>query len=115
MGASQRRKGHGGERELCTLLSDLLGRVVQRHLGQAREGGADIEVGPFLIECKRRARIAGVHDWMAQAEHAAERLRNAEPGIRPRVPVIAFRADGEEWLVAFALEDAVQLMRVALG
>lgn len=107
MGKSQRTKGHGGERELCALLSDALGTVVKRHLGQAREGGGDIELGPFLIEVKRRARIAGVHQWMNQACKACT--------PKHHIPVIAFRADGQSWVVAFRLPEAVELMREALS
>lgn len=40
MTAMQRRKGASGERELFALLSDLLGYVVRRNIGQARAGGA---------------------------------------------------------------------------
>jgi hypothetical protein len=110
MGRSQRRKGANGERELCALLSDELGRVVQRRLGQAREGGADVlDLPPFVLEVKRRGRIGSTsgspHRWMDQAIKATP---------RGHVPVVAFRADGEQWLVAFRLADAVQLMREQL-
>lgn len=107
MGKSQRRKGHDGERELCNLLTDALGTCVHRHLGQSREGGCDIELAPFLIEVKRRGRIAGVYDWIQQATKAAAPTSCS-------TPVVAFRADGKEWLVLFRLDDAVNLMREAL-
>ncbi len=107
MAKSQRRKGAGGERELCHALSEQLGRVVKRHLGQSRSGGADIlDLPPFIIETKRRGRIGSTsgspHRWMDQAIAATP---------DGHVPVVAFRADGEAWLVAFRLEDAVKLMR----
>jgi hypothetical protein len=99
MSASQRRKGACGENELANLLTDLLGFVVRRNLGAARDGGDDITIGKFRIECKRRAKIA-IHEWMEQA------IDNCKEGT----PVLAFRADGEAWIVCFRLLDAVELM-----
>jgi hypothetical protein len=47
MGASQRRKGAAGENELAKILSDQLGWVVKRNIGQSRDGGDDITVCQF--------------------------------------------------------------------
>jgi hypothetical protein len=44
-GKSSRDKGARGEREFAELLSNELGQVVKRKLGQARDGGDDISVG----------------------------------------------------------------------
>ena len=54
MGKSQRSKGQCGERELAAELSRLLGVEVKRKLGAAREGGSDIDIPGFSIECKRQ-------------------------------------------------------------
>lgn len=102
MSKSQRVKGAAGERELAELLSDALGFVVKRKLGQARDGGHDIETGRFLWEVKRRKRLA-VYDFMEQIEKACENTQN--------VPVVAMRADGKDWLVMMRLEDVMLLIR----
>lgn len=70
MSKSQRTKGAAGERELCNILHDRLGVDVHRNLSQTRDGGTDIAMGPFRIEVKRRARIAGVYDWLDQSATA---------------------------------------------
>ncbi len=101
MSASQRRKGAAGERELAQLLSEQLGWVVTRKLGQARDGGDDIQTGKFRWECKRRKSIA-VYEFMDQITAACG------PGD---VPVVAMRADGKGWLVMLKLEDALPLIR----
>ena len=46
-------RGASYEREVCKALSDALGSKVTRVLGQARDGGSDIDLGPFMIDCKR--------------------------------------------------------------
>ena len=102
MGASQRRKGADGERELAQILSTELGLCVQRKLGQARDGGHDLtQTGPFAWEVKRRKGIA-VHEWVEQAVAAC--------GPHD-IPVVACRGDGKGWLVVMRLEDALPLIR----
>ena len=101
MSRSQRLKGAGGERELAAILTDQLGFVVQRTLGQARDGGHDIQTGRFKWEVKRRKAIA-VYDFMAQIQAACE---------ADEVPVVAMRADGKGWLVMLKLEDALPMLR----
>lgn len=106
MGKSQRRKGAAGENELAKILSEELGLVVQRKLGQARDGGHDLtQTGPFAWEVKRRKGIA-VHEWVAQAVAAC--------GPHD-VPVVACRGDGKGWLVVMRLEDALPLIRGELN
>lgn len=100
MSASQRNKGAEGERALCAILSDYLGKSVKRNLGQSRDGGYDIECGPFAIEVKRRKNIAA-SIFMEQAIEAAG----------DKTPVVAMREDFGEWLVMFRLPDAIKLMQ----
>ena len=102
MSKSQRVKGAAGERELANLLSDALGFVVQRTLGQARDGGHDIETGRFRWEVKRRKKLA-VYEFMDQIEVACKETDST--------PVVAMRADGKKWLVMMKLEDALLLIR----
>lgn len=101
MSKSQRTKGAAGEREVCHILRDRLGVEARRNLTQTREGGTDIAVGQFRIECKRRARIGGIYDWMAQSEAAC-----TEPS---QIPVVMARADGKKWLVVLTIEDFCRL------
>lgn len=100
-GRSARNKGAAGERELAALLSDQLGQVVKRKLGQARDGGDDIQVGRFRIEVKRRERLQVV-EWCEQVEACA---------AAGEVPVLAFRRNGEPWRVVLRLDDFIPLMR----
>lgn len=102
MGASQRRKGAAGENELAKILSEQLGIVVQRKLGQARDGGHDLtQTGPFAWEVKRRKGIA-VHEWVDQCAKAC--------GPND-IPIVACRGDNKEWLVIMRLDDALPILR----
>ncbi len=98
MGKSQRNKGAGYEREVCGLLNATFGTEVSRVLGQARDGGGDIHLGNFLIECKRRKAMKTLYGWMAQATKSAH-----ESGLP--IPVVMLRADGENTLVVIRLVD----------
>jgi len=106
MGKAQRVRGSAYEREVCGDLSAALGRVVHRKLGQARDGGDDIEVKPFLIECKRRRRIVA-YQWLRQIEQAAA----DRGGTRRSVPVVVARADGQDSIAILKLADFIPLMR----
>ena len=94
-------RGASYEREVCKALSDALGSKVTRVLGQARDGGSDIDLGPFLIECKRRRKIA-IYEWMEQAKVSSK---------GDKMPVVICRGDGKESLVIFRLDDAIKLMQ----
>jgi hypothetical protein len=100
---SQRTKGAAGERELCRILSDELGKEVRRNLAQTREGGCDIRVGRHNIEVKRRARIGNLYDWMAQAASSCEGTEQQ--------PVVICRADGKKWLAVMPLQDWINFAR----
>lgn len=89
MSASQRRKGQVGERECAELLSAEFGTVCKRTLDQPREGGSDINLGPFAVEVKRRKKL-GVHAWVKQAQKAVDGPR--------RIPIVLARGDGQEWV-----------------
>lgn len=104
MSASQRRKGASGERELADFLSAALGRVVKRKLGQARDGGDDIQIskalGSFRIEVKRRKGIA-CEEWLEQAENCCK---------PDDVPIVCMRADGGEWMALMRLSDFLPML-----
>jgi Holliday junction resolvase len=101
---NSRRKGAGGEREVCEILNAELGWAVKRNLAQTRDGGFDIEIAQFRIEVKRRKKLM-VHEFMEQAEKSAG---------ENHLPVVLMRADGEEWLLMMKLSDALPLIRDAL-
>lgn len=106
MSAMQRTKGATYEREVCGDLFQELGVRVSRNLGQARDGGNDIDVGAFRLECKRRARI-GVEEWLRQCEKAC-----AKDG---HVPVVVMRGDGCESMILMRAKDFWPLMGGEIG
>jgi hypothetical protein len=100
-GRMARNKGARGENELAAILSDELGFVVKRKLGQARDGADDIEVGKFRIEVKRRETLA-IMQWCRQIEACTP---------KDQVPLVVFRQNGEEWRVVMRMKDLIPLMR----
>lgn len=105
MSAYQRRKGACGENELAAILSEQLGRVVKRKLGQARDSGDDIQIEKFRIEVKR-CQTLKVPKWCKQAEEASG---------AGEVPVVAFRRNGEPWRVILQLDDFLPMLRGELS
>lgn len=102
MGRLQRNRGATTEREVANYLSEQLGTVVKRKLGQARDSGEDISIPPFRIEVKRRRGFAGL-SFLEQAE------TGALPG---ETPVVIVRVDGDmRPVVLLRLEQFVKLMR----
>lgn len=102
MGKSQRDKGANFERALASMLTDELGIVVKRNLGQARDSGDDITVGHWRIEAKRRARIGLIYEAMEQC------LASCGDGD---LPCVVVRADGKAPLFIFRQAEAVQAIR----
>lgn len=111
-GRGKRNKGANGERELAAILSDELGFVVKRKLGQARDGGHDIEIGRFLIEVKRQERLA-IEDWCKQVELSCttfSRINESGELIHP-VPVVVFRRNGQPWRAVVPLDFLIKGIR----
>jgi hypothetical protein len=77
-------------------LTAALGKKVQRNIGQARDGGNDITVGTFRIECKRRKKLGTFEMWMQQAEDSCS---------LGDTPALVMRSDGGESFISFKLED----------
>jgi hypothetical protein len=103
MGKSQRTKGATYEREIVRALMDALGIAVERNLNQTRDGGGDIDLPGYLVECKRRAGIA-VYEWLDQATRAAK------PN---QTPLVIARADRRESIVIMRLDDFLPLLQGA--
>ena len=100
-GRGKRNKGAAGERELAALLSEHLGFVVKRNLGQARDGADDLTVAQFRIEVKRQETLR-IDQWSEQVEACAQ------PG---EIPVLAYRRNGQPWRVCLRLEHFIPMMR----
>ena len=105
MGKSQRDKGARVERLVTADLSNDLGFVVKRELGQAREGGIDVKIGKFRGEIKARKAFS-IQKFMDQCQAACE------PG---EIGIVFLRGDGKETLVLTLYRDYIPLMRGELG
>ena len=99
---NQRNKGAAYEREVAAYLRLVLGADVKRNLDQSRDGGHDLTLGRFRIECKRRAKVA-IYDWFHQIERATK---------AGEIPVLCIRADREKrlWVI-----DDEAMMRFLSG
>lgn len=100
MGASQRNKGASGEREAFAIFSRFYDRKFKRHLGQARDGGDDGVVGPWVVEVKRRKRLTTLMSWFKQVLRASVPKWDQE-----YVPIVVMREDSGEWMVLMRLND----------
>jgi hypothetical protein len=94
---SQRTKGAVFEREVAAYFTTLFGRKITRVLGQARDGGGDIDLGGIQVECKRRQSMKVVYGWWRQA--------NASAAPTGSLPALVLHADGEESLFVCRLAD----------
>jgi len=99
MGKMQRTKGAIYEREIVHALVDR-GWDAARNLMQTREGGADIILQDFILECKRRAKLS-LYDWLDQATLAAKGRKR---------PVVVARGDRRESVVILRLDDFLDLI-----
>lgn len=94
IGRNNRRRGQDGEREVVALIRADFGIEHRgRNLGQERDGGEDVNLGPWKVQVKRRRRISLLYECLQSAD------------------LIALRADGERWLVAMPWELFVKLAR----
>ncbi len=100
MSKSQRTKGATFEREVVNDLKEI-GIDCGRNLDQWRDGGGDIEIEAWMIECKRRARIS-VYEWVDQCTKAASKVG--------KKPMVVCRADRKETLVIMRWEDMLEIL-----
>ena len=96
MGKMQRQKGAAFERDIAKVLG------AKRNIGQARDGGDDITVGQWRVECKRRASVGPMAQWMAQCVAACDREGD--------IPLVVARGDGGEAYAIMRFADFVPLM-----
>lgn len=93
-GKNNRRRGQDGEREVVALIRADFGMEHKgRNLGQERDGGEDVRLGPWDVQVKRRKKIAMLYECLEAAD------------------IVALRADGKGWLVAMPWELFVKLAR----
>ncbi len=104
---NSRVKGAGGEREFAKVIQERLGVELRRNLEQSRNGGHDLiaqgndpvsrALDTYAIEVKRYREItpAMLAGFWIQAEAQAARAS--------KTPVLAIRADREEWRVLMPL------------
>lgn len=116
MGKSQRTKGASYEREVCDAFTAALGleKKITRNIGQARDGGNDIDIGPLVVECKRRKTLGTVYSWLQQAIVAASDSDDSSPyvtdgQIDPSIPVVVARQDQGESIVILRFDDFITL------
>lgn len=99
-GRYAKQKGERGEREVCGIITRLTGEPSKRKLGQAREGGGDVDWGPFLLEVKARQTVS-MPAWQEQVRIAAN-----ESG---QVPAVVWRRKGEEFWIALPFEEFISI------
>jgi hypothetical protein len=104
----QRTKGATYEREVMKIFSLAFNRVFKRNIGQARDGGNDGDVGPLVLEMKRRKSLKTLMSWYDQAAEAARDRHGA-------VPVVVMREDFGEDMVLLSLDDFIRLTRHEIG
>jgi Holliday junction resolvase len=101
MGKLQRQRGASFEREIVSDLADTLGVKTRRNLTQYQVSGeGDLIVGDYVIECKRRRKIA-VYEFMEQAEQACS---------DSQTPIVVMRADGKKSLAMMKWDDFMRLL-----
>lgn len=114
MSAMSRRKGATHEREVVNILK-ASGHPCARNLDQTRDGGGDIPFGDWLIECKRRHKIA-IYEWWDQCVAACEENRKEwQMGFGvikdpAKKPMLVIRADHRDNLVVIGLNDFLDLL-----
>ena len=99
-GRYAKQKGERGEREVCGIITRITGEPSKRKLGQAREGGGDVDWGPFLLEVKARQTVA-MPAWQEQVRIAAK-----DTG---QVPAVVWRRKGEEFWIAVPFEEFLSI------
>jgi len=101
MSKLSRQRGAGYEREIAAEIFEVTGHKVRRNLNQYQvKDEGDLILGQYLIECKRRRRIA-VYEWMEQAERSCK---------LDQTPVVVMRADGEKSLAVMRWPDLLKLI-----
>jgi hypothetical protein len=109
-GRGRRRKGQVYEREVAARITEVLGLVVKRGLGQARTSGevADVEAPGIWVECKNHQR-ANYYQALQQAVRDEALHRGPY-----KVPVAVIKETGREQVVCLRFDDFLSMYRVWL-
>lgn len=110
MSKSQRTKGATYEREIAHAFRDALCIPTARNIGQARDGGNDLDIPPLCIEIKRRKTLGTVYGWLQQAINALPAF-NIKHKRDDGIPVVVARQDQGESIVILRLTDFLALTR----
>jgi hypothetical protein len=111
LGKSQRTKGAVYEREVCDTFNSALGTQYKRNIGQARDGGNDIDAGGLTVECKRRATLTTVENWYKQAAVAVDERFDREGATT--IPLVVARADQGTSFAILDLDDFLRIWKYA--
>jgi Holliday junction resolvase len=100
MGKASREKGKRGEREVVSIISELLGVAATRKVRQHNGDSDIIGVPGWTIEVKRYASAseATMRSWWTQA------IAQTPPG---ETPCVWYRLDRRPWRVLWPLEAAI--------
>jgi len=121
MTINSRNKGSAAELEFSSIIFNLSGIRLTRNLEQSRSGGHDLivqadEVGQvadsfrsLAIEVKRHAKATPglIKAWWAQAQQQAE--------LNELTPILAYRADRQDWQVIAPLHIINGSMSINMG
>jgi Holliday junction resolvase len=108
-----RAKGAAFEREICKLIEQETSRKLRRRLSQYQEKNlsdlepADNKPFPFLIECKRYAKLSPSNDWYDQIVAAARSAANTNDAL----PCLIYKLDRQQTQVRIPIEALVMLGR----
>jgi hypothetical protein len=105
VGASERRKGAEGEREVAAIFRDVMpDKAVQRAAGGARQESGDLIRVPGALVSVKRHETLRLPLWTREAAELADPL-----GL---VPIIAYRRSREAWRADLPLADLARYMAV---
>lgn len=102
-GRGRRAKGARGEREVCRLIAGVTGEDIARNISQSRDGGHDIDWGPFAMEVKTTETVS-MPAWQSQVLKSVEGT--------DKVPSIVWRRKGEEWWIGLPLQSFVEIFNM---
>jgi len=106
-----RAKGASFEREICKLIEQETSRKLRRRLSQYQEKDlsdlepADNKTFPFLIECKRYAKISPSNEWWDQIVRAAKSSANTTDAY----PCLIYKLDRQPIQVRIPVQSIVAL------
>jgi hypothetical protein len=111
MGRMQRNKGAVFERDVRDAFSAALGRAFTRNIGQARDGGNDLDIGILCVEVKIRKTLGTVYGWLQQSIVSLPAFKQ-RTGVEHPIPIVVARQDGDTSpLVICRLSDFLILTR----